>query len=256
MNTLTRLTKLSSIAIAIALSGAACGDLDSSDPAAGDPTTDPTTEVQSALFYGYQDVGNPPVWTQYTVGMALAKDTTTYTWYDDGWVCEGIGSHLCTAFQYEYSAPLNRWADVRGIAMNHKNYVYAWYRDKTYSIGDPGNLTSRTTQRNFTTFHRMDDLVDVFSITYTVPILGQTYTRWYYYWKMYSPTSPDRVVYMRTVGTESNAEYYEDEREVTVSRVHGDVVGIDYNQETGRIWTWYSDGQRNSSTSTLNLAFN
>jgi hypothetical protein len=235
-------------ATAIAIAGAGCGDLDSTELA----TEEPISEVQSALFYGWQDVENPPVWAKYTVAMGLAKDTTTYTWYNDGWLCEGIASHLCT-YQHQYSAPLNRWDEIRGVSLNHKNWVYTWYRDKTYSVGDPFNLTSRAPKKAFSTVHRMDDLVDAFSITLNLGFA--TSTRWYYYWKMYSPTSPGGFIYVRTVGTESDADHYDDDQEVTVSRVHGDIVGIDYNQETGRIWTWYANGQRNSSNTTLNLAF-
>ena len=228
-------TRLLSILTLSACVAAGCGDLE----------TD-AADDEAALWILWGDTHSPPTHPEVIMGMALSTSGTAYAWNGDGFVCRGTPRFLCND-RYPFSTPGNTYKDVRAVATNISNWVYAWHADKTYSIGDSANLTSRYTKRRFDTVHQMSQLIDAFNASDSiVDPLG----RWYYYWRAWGAGGWN---YWRTVGTADRADTYEAERTITVHPDHGDIVGIDYNRDNGRVYTWYSDGYMNSSTSRLNL---
>jgi hypothetical protein len=193
-------------------------------------------------------VTTPPFYANLLRGIALAANGTAYSWYSDGVACRGKATMLCTE-EFEYSAPLNEFRYFLGMGMNAANHVYTWHDQLYYTIGDPANLTSRKSWGGgFSPApFNASQMIGVFNINSGVldPV-----GRWYFYFQ-----EANNVVY-RTIGTAGDADHYEGPKQVTISSQHGPILGIDYNRNNGRVYTWYKDGTLNSSTSTLNLAQN
>jgi hypothetical protein len=243
-----------------ALSGASCvaeiGDAEGESP----PPTEDITEVTSPVFYAgfWTDDPRFPNPTRANGTLAIARNfDKTYAWYTDGKVCRGSNTVLCADGFWDYAAAANNdFKSIRAIAFEpFANRVYTWYSDARYSVGVPTNLRSVNDKRAFAlppkpgggTFV-MDDLVDAYCSA--APVFLPLYCT--YYWE--NKISATSSTFWRTVGTPSNSYSVSGPKQVTHTTDHGRIVGIDYNYDNSMVYTWYSDGRINQSTSSLNLA--
>jgi hypothetical protein len=268
MKTTNRLATVSFLALST-LTGASClAELgEGEDVATGDAAKDAdVTQETSPLFYAGFWIDDPsqptPHWGDLIVGIARNHDKT-YTWYRDGGVCSGTNTVLCADGWWDYSAPDNRWKGITGIAIEPRtNFVYAWHDDGTYTIGSPTVLSSIAGKRPVTMPSRIwagvnlkfnpSDLVDVYCKEFPLYAFPSTPTC-VFYWQL-GLTASESTVIWRTVGTPSNPASQSGAQQVTRTRSHGDIRGIDMNYDNGKVYTWYADGRINMSTDSLNLA--
>lgn len=95
------------------------------------------------------------------VGMGTDGDSNlNFVWYKDGQYSAGASNKLDSARKPKdhcYVLPINPQTgfrynpeDIVGMAIDgENNYVYAWYKNKFVSAGDPSDLGSRINPRSF-----------------------------------------------------------------------------------------------------------
>jgi hypothetical protein len=276
MKTTNRLATISFLALST-LTGASCvselGDADDAltdgvpqDGAAPDDITQETSELFYAGFWTDEPSSPSPTRSRDAVAMARNFDKT-YTWYRDGLVCRGTNTVTCADGYWNFSAPdSNKWKAIRATAFEpYSNRVYTWYEDATYTVGVPTNLTSVAEKKSIKmptfTFlgvpnYPMDMgmLVDAYCKSNFSAVLSPTTPpTCVFYWQV-GVTSAETTVIWRTVGTPGNPASESGAKQVTNTRTHGDIIGIDMNYDNGKVYTWYADGRINMSTDSLNLA--
>jgi len=221
------------------------GPDETADPAAGEPTTD----VQSALYFNWQDTASPPYWSNLAKAAAHA-DGHTYFFYSDGWACDGTMTRVCDHAEYPYAVPGNVYKYLRGVGTMGSQF-FAWYENGNFSVGDATNLGSVKGMTPFSAApFKASQMIDAYNIPSTSKwdVYGG---RWAFYWR--DESNPKLV--WRTIGRVSDVDYYEGQKQVQIAdpATNGPIVGIDSFPSSGAITTYYAKGRMNSSLLPLNL---
>jgi hypothetical protein len=239
----------------LSLTAGACA-LEVSEPLNEGVAVDGLDQVQTTaqgLWYNWGPLTNPD--EADIVGIARTynddnmgdESERPYAWYTDGTVCKGHhnGNNLCAAEEYTYTAP-GSFSSIRGVAIAaDTSHVYAWYSDSTVSEGTSWNLSYYSGgKRSFA--RPVKPGGGLFSMSELVEA-DHNHNGWVYYFWLSGSTL------YRTLGTSRNAEAHSSAQIVTWA-TSKTIRGISFDD--WKIETWYSDGTKNSSSNSLNLAMN
>lgn len=186
-----------------------------------------------------------PVGAVVGVSAAIPGSLEPYAWYADGTVCRGQSgsTDVCSTSRSTYAAP-GAPSTIVGVGFAvDTGHVYAWYSDNTYSQGTAKDLSAYHGKLAFTRPLRPDG--SVFAMTDLVEVDNSPNGEWYFYWKQGS------TLY-RTTGPSNNGSGYSGRAQVNYPNNHGDIVGISFFGKS--IETWYADGARNVSSTSVNLS--
>jgi hypothetical protein len=189
---------------------------------------------------------NPHSQAGNTVGMAIAQKTgSAYQWLTGGTVCRGTAADPCGGTSYAYSAPNNCYTCISGVGIaKNTNHVYAWYSDGTVSQGSSDNLTAHNGKLAFTRPAKPSG--GTFSMSQLIEVDNSDNGDWYYYWL-------DGSIVYRTTGASNNGSSSSTAQQVTVTSPSS-IVGIAFGTGSpASVITFFSNGNRNISTSSLNL---
>jgi hypothetical protein len=194
-------------------------------------------QVEQEVFSGWTP-GN-----SMTVGMAIFG-ANTYQWLQTQSVCRGPSSNPCSGTSSAYGTP-DSTSNIMGVGIaKNTSHVYAWFADSTVSEGTSTNLSFYHAKQAFTRPSKVGG--GLFAMSALIEVDNSDNGSWYYYWQ-------DGGTVYRTVGTSTNASSVSSATAVTTSGTP--IVGIAFDSNIpARIYTFYSSGSLNVSTSSLNLA--